>query len=287
MKRKLKNIFFYFLKLAVSIALVWIAFRKIDPDNLTHYLSSLPFSLTVIVFLLGILNLFLQFIRFHYIIEECRHDISIKDLIKVFFIGFAFRLTIPGGHGEAAKMLFIPGATRNRITAYGIEKLSISALIIFLFGPAALILFPNKINFLWISIIPFAGIILLYALKNKPWIRKWLLSGTRYRLISVKTIMMTLVVYAVFITQYWVLLRVFGLDWITVAAVCVFVMGAAALPVSVSGLGIRENASAYLLSGFGIAPAVGVGVPLMVFCINVVLPAIAGGVLIFLMKRKS
>ncbi|HDT12640.1 MAG TPA: flippase-like domain-containing protein [Candidatus Marinimicrobia bacterium] len=286
MTKKIKKILLYVLKVIVSIALVWIAFRKIDPDNLTHYLSSLPFSLAVIVFLLGILNLFLQYIRFYFIIEECRHNISMKDLIKVFFMGFAFRLTIPGGHGEAAKMLFIPGAARNRITAYGIEKLSISVLIVFLFGPAALILFPEKTNLLWISAIPVVGTILLYVLKNKPWIQKWLLSGTRYRLISVKTIIMTLAVYAVFITQYWVLLRLFGTDWITVAAVCVFVMGAAALPVSVSGLGIRENTSAYLLSGFGIAPAVGVGVPLMIFCINVVLPAIAGGILIVLTKRK-
>ncbi len=283
----IKKALFYILKLLVSAVLVWIAFRKVDPDNLTHYLSSLPIFLPVIVIVLGFLNLALQFVRFHFIIEECRHTISVIDLIKVFFIGFAFRLTIPGGHGEAAKMLFIPGAARNRITAYGIEKLSISALIIFLFGPAAWILFPEKASLIWISAIPAAGGLLLFVLKDKPWIRKWLLSGTRYRLISIKTVMMTLAVYIVFITQYWVLLRLFGLDWITVGAVCVFLMGAAALPISVSGLGIRENTSVYLLSGFGIAPAVGVGVPLVIFAINVVFPALIGGILIILMKRKS
>ncbi len=287
MKAKVKKIAFYLIKLIVSAALVWLAVRRIEPDNLFQYIRSLPLYLFVMILLGGVVNLGLQFIRFRLIIDECRHEISTPRLLKVFFIGFAFRLTVPGGHGEAAKMLFIPGETKNRITAYGIEKLSISVLITFLFGPSVAYLFPEHPAFLFISLVPVAGILMLFFLKNKPVIQKWTITGTRYRLIALKTILLTAGIYGVFITQYWLLLQLYNIEWLTVAAICILVMGAASLPISVSGLGIRENTTAWLLAGYGVAPAVGVGVPLMVFVMNVVFPAVIGGVLLLTINRQT
>ncbi|HBY18630.1 MAG: hypothetical protein XE04_1387 [Marinimicrobia bacterium 46_43] len=286
-KQRIKKIFFYLLKVCVSAILVWMAVRRIEPENLWGYARSLQAHLLVLTVLGTVVNLFLQFIRFRFIIDECRHEISTQELVKVFFMGFAFRLTVPGGHGEAAKMLFIPGKTRNRITAYGIEKITISAVLLFLFGPAVAFLFPQHTGFLFFSLIPVTGAFILYAMKEKKWIKKWQLSGTRYKLIAAKTAVLTLGIYIVFIFQYWILLRLFSIDWFTVAAVCIIAMGAAALPISVSGLGIRENTTAWLLSDFGVPLAVGVGVPLMVFVLNVLFPALIGGAILITHKKRT
>jgi len=285
-RQSVKKIFFYLLKVGISATLVWMAVRRIEPENFWTYVQSLPVSLLILTILGSVVNLLLQFIRFRLIIDECRHEINNPELIKVFFMGFAFRLTVPGGHGEAAKMLFIPGKTRNRVTAYGIEKITISAVILFLFGPAVVLLFPQHKVFLLFSLIPATGAFILYKLREKPWIKKWQLSGIRYKLIAAKTAVLTLGIYFVFIFQYWILLRMLSVDWFTVSAVCIIAMGAAALPVSVSGLGIRENATAWLLADFGVPTAVGIAVPLMVFVLNVVFPALIGGV-IFITHQRS
>jgi hypothetical protein len=286
-KQRIQKIFFYFLKVCISAILIWMAIRRVEPENLWGYAKSLPIHLLVLTVLGTIVNLFLQFVRFRFIIVECRHDISTLELVKVFFMGFAFRLTVPGGHGEAAKMLFIPGKTRNRVTAYMIEKVTISAVILFLFGPAVAYLFPQHTGFLLFSLIPITGAVILYVLKEKKWIKKWELHGTRYKRIAAKTALLTLGIYMVFIFQYWILLRLFSIDWFTVSAVCIIAMGAAALPISVSGLGIRENTTAWLLSDFGVPLAVGVGVPLMVFVLNVLFPALIGGVILLTHKKRT
>ncbi|MDD3806554.1 MAG: lysylphosphatidylglycerol synthase transmembrane domain-containing protein [Candidatus Marinimicrobia bacterium] len=287
MKHRIKKTIFYFVKVCISFGLIWFALRRVDPENLWNYVHSLPAHLIFLTVLGSAVNLILQFIRFRLIIDECQHQVSTPDLLKVFFLGFAFRLTIPGGHGEAAKMLFIQGGTRNRITAYGLEKITISVVILFLLGPAIVFLFPQHKAFLLVSLIPLVGIVLLYRLKGKPWIKKWQLVGTHYTNIAIKTALLTVVIYGVFISQYWILLRLYSIDWLTVAAICILVMGASALPISVSGLGIRENTTAWLLADYGVAPAIGVGVPLVVFVLNVVIPALIGGVILLTLKKKD
>lgn len=284
---KAKKILFYIAKLLVSATLVWIAIRRIDPEKLLNYIDSLPAYLLFLTLLGSVINIGLQYLRFRLIIDECRHEITTPQLLRVFFMGFAFRLTVPGGHGEAAKMLFVPGKARNRITAYGIEKITISAVILFLFGPAVIFLFPQYKVFLFISLIPVAGVFLLYYLRNRPWIKKWQVAGTRYKLIAAKTVILTLGIYGVFISQYWIMLRLLSVNWLSVGAICIIVMGASALPVSVSGLGIRENTTAWLLADFGVPPAIGVGVPLMVFVLNVVIPAVIGGIILLTLKKSG
>lgn len=122
MRQSVKKIFFYLLKVGISATLVWMAVRRIEPENFWTYVQSLPVSLLILTILGSVVNLLLQFIRFRLIIDECRHEINNPELIKVFFMGFAFRLTVPGGHGEAAKMLLFPEKPETELQPMVLKK---------------------------------------------------------------------------------------------------------------------------------------------------------------------
>ena len=62
------------------------------------------------------------------------------------------------------------------------------------------------------------------------------------------------------------------------------IMIANIIPITVSGLGIRETFALEVLGNFGIEPELAVGTSLTVFFINTVLPALIG--LYFLVTKK-
>ncbi len=65
----------------------------------------------------------------------------------------------------------------------------------------------------------------------------------------------------------------------------IFIWGAGLIPISVSGLGVREGFAVYFLGRLGIGAPVAVGVSLLVFSLNVLLPAFIG--LIFIFRRRK
>jgi uncharacterized membrane protein YbhN (UPF0104 family) len=67
------------------------------------------------------------------------------------------------------------------------------------------------------------------------------------------------------------------LDFLTIAWVRSAAMVVALLPVSVSGLGLRESAAIYLLRPYGVAPADALSLSLAVFAITMLLVGLVGG----------
>jgi len=57
------------------------------------------------------------------------------------------------------------------------------------------------------------------------------------------------------------------------------------LPISVSGLGVRENLAVFFLAKYGVPAYAAVGASLFIFFINAILPALIG--LVFVIKRRQ
>ena len=65
----------------------------------------------------------------------------------------------------------------------------------------------------------------------------------------------------------------------------IFIWGSGLLPISVSGLGVRENLAAFFLAKYGVPPYAAVGASLFIFFINAIIPALIG--LYFIIKRRQ
>jgi uncharacterized membrane protein YbhN (UPF0104 family) len=83
-----------------------------------------------------------------------------------------------------------------------------------------------------------------------------------------------------FITQYWLLLRSYGIGWLDQAKACFFILGVGAIPLSVAGLGFRETAAHFALQQFGVPSSVAVGTAFVVFFVNTFIPAAIGVILL-------
>ena len=64
----------------------------------------------------------------------------------------------------------------------------------------------------------------------------------------------------------------------------IFIWGSGLLPISVSGLGVRENLAVFFLSKYGVPAYAAVGASLFIFFINAIIPALIG--LYFIIKRR-
>jgi uncharacterized membrane protein YbhN (UPF0104 family) len=90
------------------------------------------------------------------------------------------------------------------------------------------------------------------------------------------------------IIQYYVVLRYLvgpNLSFLDVFVYISVISIANAIPITVSGLGLRETASAWLLPKIGVPIEIAVGVPLLIFLFTAIIPAIPGIIFIFPSKR--
>ena len=90
--------------------------------------------------------------------------------------------------------------------------------------------------------------------------------------------------------QYYILLQFFinmNLSFYEVALCISLILVANTIPITFSGLGLRETASAFLLPKIGIPVEIAVGVSLIIFLFNAILPALPGILLIALYKKNK
>lgn len=97
--------------------------------------------------------------------------------------------------------------------------------------------------------------------------------------------------YGVYSTQFYLLVRAFMPDVSVVAGYAgvalTFFVKFIMPPVTLLDLGIREGAAVFFLGQLGIAEAAAFNAALLVFCINIMLPAIIGLPFIFKMRFRT
>ncbi len=284
---KLKQILSFVLKYAVAGVLLYYLLQKADGRAIIDAVLALKAEAFLAALLIAALNLTLQFLRWRYLIEQHSSQFSVGDLLPSFLAGFTLRMIVPGGHAEFAKVFMLPGRKRGKILAFGWEKFFQTYLKLVLMLIVLPFFFDNLP--LWTrAIAPVLIILFLFLplLLSKPFIARHLEKPAGYYRIFSQTLMYTFLIYATLIMQYQALLSVLHpLPLAETAATVIFILGSGLIPISVAGLGVRENVALYFFSRQGVPAGVAVGVSLLIFIMNHVLPALAG--VIFVIRRRQ
>jgi len=274
----IKDKLLFVLKYLVGLALLFWILSKIDRTQLIGLFASLSPQTFAAIIGLSIVNLFFQFNLWKYLIERHSEQHSFSDLLASFFSGFTFRLMVPGGHAEITKVFLISGRKRGKIIAFGIEKLFQTLLKIILITVVAPFVFPEYKTILWS--ISGAGVIAFFILPK-------LLKSNRVKTFQEKDVNYGAIFSVAFLHyvpiffciagQYFLMLDPeYSIGFDQIMIVTVFIWGAGLLPISISGLGVRENLAAFILARFAVDNAAAVGTSLFVFFINAIIPAIIG-----------
>ena len=283
-RRTLRDVLSLILKTLISGFLLYWIVRNVELAQLVQFFKT-NLHLVFFVFLLSLIHLLNEFLRFWLVIRLGRFHPSGAKLIKVFFIGYAFRFLLPGGQGEVGKMLYIEGRRSHRLAAYVIEKGSQVYVIVLLFGLALAYLFPGYWFPGWsITALLAIAVIFWNRVTRIRYIRPYVPSKFGSRKFFLLESGLAILNVGIITLEYHLLLARFDPGILNVSAVVVVILTVIMIPVSLAGLGLRETAASQLLQRFGVPLDIGVGVPLLVFAFNVALPALIG-VALFLTYR--
>ena len=283
----MKKIIVYFIQLLISILLITFAFRRVDFLSAKDFIFELSTLKILMILFLALVGWIIKLFYYMFTLKENKLVFSMKEVLKSFFVGYVLRLTIPGGYGEVGKLLLIQGKIKNKLSSYVLKLIAEFLLLLFLLGFAITILFPEKKYLLFISIFPILFIFLIPVLQKIKYINLLMIPNVKYRKIIIVNSLFALSIYITFILQYQVVLWESGISFIEIVAICIVILSAVGIPISIAGIGVRENVSVYLLAMYGISGNIAISVPIIVFAFNGLIPAFIGAVILLLGNPKK
>lgn len=266
-----------------------VAFQNIDSRQLLPALCCVLGMLAVRAY------------KWHQMLSEGGVVVHPRESIRSLLGGFVLGLIIPGRLGELGRCLFSAESHRVRVTLLNIldRALDMWALLT-LAVPGLFLLVPRPAAIfglgVWLAILPVVmGLpTLISTLAVAP---RWpevvrtraaaaapILARIRTRRYAVLSVCST----SLDMLLFFFLLRAFHpVEFATALATFPLIVMAGGLPVSLSGLGLREGVAALLLTRFAIPPGVAVDVALLLFAFSALIPALLGGVWLLVDRRAA
>ncbi|MGD9897678.1 MAG: lysylphosphatidylglycerol synthase transmembrane domain-containing protein [Calditrichaceae bacterium] len=287
MKEILTQRILFTLKYLVGFFLLAWILAYVDRKQMLATIMNLELSIIVFVIILAFVSLAAQFYRWKYLVESNSTHFRSADLMPSFFAGFAFRMMLPGGHAEITKVFLLPGKKGGKVVAFGIEKFFQTYIKIFLVSLAFPIIFPEYRLILWgVSGVLLVAYFFLPRMMQRAFLKKYQEREVNYHSLFFRTLIYSMAIFSGLILQYYYLLNsVHDIGFYETSLSVIFIWGAGLLPISVSGLGVREALSVFFFGKYGIPGSSAVGLSLFLFFINAILPAFAG--VYYIIKRRS
>ena len=275
MESPIKQKIIYAVQICIGLALIIVISMHVDRVQFIDYFKSLSLISLVIIFGLSGVGLYIQFRRWKYLVERYSVNFNSMDLLPSFFAGFAFRILIPGGHAEFSKIFLLPGKKRGKVLAFGMEKfaqalIKISAVLIVL--PLT---FPDyKIYSIFILLVLVIGYFLFPRI---PILKNLQEKDVNYHRVIGMNLVFAFGIFIIMGLQYYLLIN--QVDLVSLLATyhtSVYLWTAGLVPISVSGLGVREGLAVYFFNFYGVSAAHAVATSLFLFTINTIFPALVG-----------
>ncbi len=282
MKRSIREKLLYIARFAIGIGLVIWILHLVDLREFLEYYTLLSAGTILLIVLLGLISLNIQFRRWKYLVGRNSSDFAPSDLLPSFLAGFAFRLMIPGGQAEFGKVFLLRGKKRGKFVAFGMEKLSLTYIKLLLIVSVLPITFPQYTVYCVAALLIL--VVLFIVLPRTPMLHKLQEKQVdNYRVLA-KTFIYSMVIFAVMVLQYYLLLnQVSQISMAATAHTAIYLWGAGIIPISISGLGVREGLAVFFLDGYGINAAHAVATSLFLFTLNSIIPALIGA---YIISRK-
>ncbi len=269
-----------FLKIAVTVFLFWWLSRSVDFYELVAYFRSIPTYLVLLIYLLGLINAGAQGLRFFYSVHLLMPPFTKKQAIVSLFAGFTLRIILPGSVGEVGKIFLLPGDNKSRLYTFLLDAFYCTATNLFFFGIACFLLFPKMWYMLGFCFIFIVFFWIYRLLVHTTDFKKHIPDNVPYFKFGVANITFTTLTMVVYVSQYWALLKQYGMDLFEVAKSSIFILGVGFIPFSFAGMGFRENGAKYVLEMFNVPSEAAVGVALLIFSANVLFPALIGVIML-------
>ena len=323
LNKNIKIFLNYFLGPILFLWLSYSIYNQVkhQPDLKTSWIkikqslqSAEIWDLAIVIFLM-IINWSIEALKWKVAIQKVQ-PISFSRSFRAILSGVSFSVSTPNRIGEyLGRILYIEEGNRLRVISLTIVS-SISQLIITLFAGSVGLFFIRKnietgntmqgLDSFWLQVLQYGVIIVLLILtgiyfrlsllinlvdklrNNNRY--SWLVSSLKDidATLLLKLLSLSAIRYIVFVVQYFLLFRLFEVNagwWECFWAVSVVFLVLAIIPTfAIAELGLRGNVSLKLIGLFS-TNSLGISLTTAtIWIINLVLPAIAGSLLILSVK---
>ncbi|MBD3226174.1 MAG: hypothetical protein GF313_15715 [Caldithrix sp.] len=286
MKDRIKQPLIFLFKYLIGFLLLLYILSRIDRGQMLESFTYLGLDVILLMLIFAVINLGTQFYRWKYLIKRHSSHYNAGDLIPSFFAGFAFRMMIPGGHAEISKVFLLPGKKSGKVMAFGIEKFFQTYIKLILVLIALPLIFPRYLMWFWtLAVLGILAYFALPYLMRLSFLSRFHERQNNHHRIFLMTLLYSLAIFMSLMLQYHLLLNdIHQIKFFHTALAVILIWGSGLIPISVSGLGVRENFAAIFLSKYGIPPYAAVGVALFIFVVNAIVPAVIG---VFYIYKRS
>ncbi|GAB4379764.1 MAG: hypothetical protein Kow0042_29490 [Calditrichia bacterium] len=310
-----KKRLFWILKFAVGIVLISVLYREVNKgEAIISAFRGANWVNMLICFSLLIPNFFIQFLKWRYILRTRFPEIDNRIPLESLLFGATLGFITPGNLGELARGLFFQNYDRLVVTGLNVIDKLFGIIIFLSIGFISLnIIMLSHFNWPLYVVLPVMVLSLVFLITiwiislNPQGVRSFLygvntmlparekiksfiscLDSFR-RTHSIRVAFLSLLWFLIIFLQYHVLVLAFTNvsivdSFLSVSAV---LFTKVILPISFADLGIREGASVFYYTLFGVPRAAAFNAALLIFVINFLFPALVGSYYVFKLKWGS
>jgi hypothetical protein len=269
----------FFLKLGLSVLILWLIFRNIEFSEVIHDISLYSAKTIIPVLVLAFLKHLTQYYNWKKFLQiNPEYKIVESNVIKSYLIGLALRYVMPGGWATFGKVYYVENnSKKNTAISVALEKVFGTWTIWFFAGWASLFYFEEYPLILRLTIaclftaFPFALYLAVSRIKNlMPY-------KDSYKKNAVKVVVSQLIYESSTFLQYWLFINTFvGISLFRTAYCTALILFSNTIPITFSGIGLREFFAINVLSKYGISSEIAVTSAFSILLFNDILPAILG-----------
>ncbi|MGG3738044.1 lysylphosphatidylglycerol synthase transmembrane domain-containing protein [Aeribacillus pallidus] len=288
----------------LSIFILWGDVQKVSGKVL-----SIGWTVIVLALLSTLISYFFRFVKWHYLLEQIKIDLNVKDSFNIWFIGHCMSMT-PGKIGEFIKSYSLKKCFRIEVHLSApvifVDLLSDFLAVVLLAALGVVIFQFGLLFFLIVLIGTILFFLILQSRKMVTWIIEKLASfhivnkykeqlllfyESIYQLIGPKIILVSFVISIVawFLecVSMFIILKGMGIDLNLLHSIFMFSFStlAGALSMIPGGVGVTEGSLTGMLLYFGMEKSTAVSVTLLVRLVTLWLGFLIG-LFVYIRTRK-
>jgi len=281
-----------FLKLSVSSIILWLLVKHITPGGIIAAFTASNPLLLIPAFGISLLVLLIQVTKWYILVRAVDEKINYASALSSYLKGGIAGALTPGQLGEVSRVFFIKGSDWRQLTGVHVMDKIYNLLALYLLASIGLAWFYSKWFLVLLAAIPgltYLGLVHFHRLENRlsrsP-------GGTKGKstlaemangltsitpALSARGLALALVSQLLILLEYFILVRAFNPSVSPeIMIATAMVLAITTIPVSISGLGVREATAVLIFRRFAVSPAQAVNASLSLFFLNIVLRALAG-----------
>ena len=288
MKSKPGKALGYVFKLALSLLILILIFRRIDSARASELIVQMPAVLLMQVFLLSVLRHFVQ-------LNNWRCSLHLnplyvnkpRELLASYLIALPLRFLLPGGHASFGKIFYVSNSSRwASLISTTTERLFMTWSTWTFAAIAAFWHYPALNPDLRTALVIFCAFMPLYAALIIGCKAKWQQYHVAYVQQAPRMMLLQVANTLLMYLQYHLILNHLGSialkeTWIGMSLTNV----SNSIPITISGLGLREGFAIHFLKDFNFSAEQAVAATLCVFLVHDVIPALVGAVVLLRAKK--